>query len=99
MKYNTNTWLNLRVKNFTGLVESSMTNMKNQNRLSGATSHHHVATEGCRWTVNLPKDHVSSSAVEVKKDEGGEEFLEVTCGDNNALLYIARLSQGSKGKL
>ena len=78
-------------------MESSVTKMRLQNRLSGATSHHHVATEGCRWTVNLPKGHVSSSEVEVKKDEGGEEFLEVTCGDNNALLYIARLSQGSKG--
>ena len=78
-------------------MESSLTKIRLQNRLSGATSNHQVTTEGCRWTVNLPKGHVSSSEVEVKKDEGGEEFLEVTCGDNNALLYIARLSQGSKG--
>ena len=79
------------------MFESPVTKMGVQNRLSGATSHHHVATEGCRWTVNLPKGHMSSSEVEVKKDREGEEFLEVTCGDNNALLYIARLSQGSKG--
>ena len=41
---------------------------------------------------------MTSTEVEVKKDDSGDEYLEVTCGDNNALLYIARLSQGSKGK-
>jgi len=79
------------------LLESSVGKIRLHSRLSGAT-HHQVAAEGCRWTVNLPKGHISSTEIEVKKDDSGDEYLEVTCGDNNALLYIARLCQGSKGK-
>ena len=49
--------------------------------------------------MNLPKGQMkNNSEIEVKKDDSGEEYLEVTCGDNYALLYIARLIGGGKGQ-
>ena len=77
---------NLKLSHVTSLTPSKQ---KYSNGLSGATSHHHVATEGCRWTVNLLKGHVSSSEVEVKKDEGGEEFLEVTSTNKKGMILDA----------
>ena len=59
--------------------------------------HYSTTKDYCRYTVNLPKGQMSNDVIEVKSDEQNEEYLEVTCGDKNALLYITRLCRGSKG--
>ena len=60
-------------------------------------NHYQVTSEWCRYTVNLPRGHVSNDVIEVRRDLYDEEYLEVTCGDKNALLYVTRLCKGSKG--
>ena len=57
-----------------------------------------MAAKDYRWTVNLPKGHMVGPDIEVKTNDSGEEYLEVTCGDKKALLYMARLCGGSKGQ-
>ena len=59
--------------------------------------HYQSTSELCRYTVNLPKGQMSNDVIEVKIDDHNEEYLEVTCGDKPALLYITRLCRGSKG--
>lgn len=66
-------------------------------KLSSAGGCHHTGGgSATRYTVELPRQ--GSNEVLIKTNEHNEEILEVDCGNNRALLYVAKLCQGSKGK-